>query len=61
MPFIFYDKSKFGESQRRKAKGPVKWQPATERKVSYLKKSDYKILILIVESLSNDKGKPVEK
>jgi hypothetical protein len=26
-----------------------------------LKKSDYKILILIVESLSNDKGKPVEK
>ncbi len=31
---VFYDKSKPVEKPGRKARGPVKWQPATERKVS---------------------------
>ena len=29
------DKGKPGESLGRKAKGPIKWQPATERGVFY--------------------------
>ncbi|KJR46651.1 hypothetical protein UF75_2945 [Desulfosporosinus sp. I2] len=35
---LFTDNGKLVERQGRKAKGPVKWQPATENKVFYFPK-----------------------
>jgi hypothetical protein len=54
------DKGKLRETVGRKAKGPVKWQPATERRVSMKKATSlFIILILVIMSMVSASAIPM--